>query len=158
MSNNQEDVDRLNRFLRGELSAVETYQQCMQKLSSAEVVQQLRALQLSHQARARLLVEQIGKLGGRPASESGVWGTVAGMFEAGARVLGEDVAVSALVQGENHGLNDYHKEVSRLSPELRSFLEQHIVPEQRRTHAILTRIDGALRSHRVRGQSPLNTA
>jgi len=137
----EKDIDQLNSFLRGELSAVETYQQCIDKMSDRNIVAQLRSLQQSHQRRAELLTDRVRMLGGKPAQGSGVWGSFAKVAEGSAKLFGESAAVSALEEGEDHGRDDYRRDVDKLSPTERQFIESEILPEQQRTHDALTRIE-----------------
>ena len=142
MSNpNKQDIDQLNSFLRGELSAVETYQQCIDKIGNASIVTQLRALQESHRMRAQLLSQRISMLGGKPSDSSGVWGSFAKLVEGSAKAFGESAAVSALEEGEDHGRDDYKRDLDKLSAEQRRFVESQILPEQQRTHDELSRIE-----------------
>jgi hypothetical protein len=82
-------------------------------------------------------------LGGDAADASGVWGSVAKLFEGTAKVFGQSAAISALEEGEDHGRHDYRKDIVNLSPAERSFIEQEILPEQLRTHDVLSRIESA---------------
>src|SRR5690606_22333303 len=70
----ENDVKQLNSFLRGELSAVETYDQCLEKIQNPQLSDTLRELRQSHHERARLLEEKVRQLGGEPSRESGPWG------------------------------------------------------------------------------------
>jgi len=137
----EQDIHQLNSFLRGELSAVETYQQCIDKMSDRNIVAQLRSLQESHRRRAELLTDRVRMLGGKPAQGSGVWGSFAKVAEGSAKLFGESAAVSALEEGEDHGRDDYRRDVEKLSPTERNFIESEILPEQQRTHDALTRIE-----------------
>jgi hypothetical protein len=138
---NSQDIDQLNSFLRGEISAVETYDQCLEKVATPHIASQLRALRASHVRRAQLLTARIRMLGAEPSVNSGLWGGVVKLLEGGARVFGEKAAISALEEGEDHGLSDYRRDLVKLSPPQREFVELELLPEQEKTHAILSRID-----------------
>jgi hypothetical protein len=138
---NAQDIAQLNSFLRGEISAVETYDQCIEKVTTDFVVKQLRALRASHIRRAQMLTARIRTLGGEPAAGSGMWGGVAKLLEGGAKLFGERAALSALEEGEDHGLADYRRDVQKLSPVQRQFVAVEVIPEQERTHNILRRIE-----------------
>jgi demethoxyubiquinone hydroxylase (CLK1/Coq7/Cat5 family) len=139
-----QDITQLNSFLRGEISAVETYDQCLAKVDTEHIVTQLRALRASHIRRAQMLTARIRMLGGEPSVNSGLWGGVAKLMEGSAAVFGEKAAISALEEGEDHGLADYRRDLGKLSPVQRQFVEVELLPEQERTHAILSRIDYSL--------------
>ena len=129
------DVDLMNSFLRGELSAVETYDQALEKLADeASVAAILRECRDSHARRAKLIQREIAKLGGEAADDSGVWGGFAKLVEGGAKAFGKKAAIAALEEGEDHGRDDYQRELRDLGPEARDFVERELMPEQLRTH------------------------
>lgn len=137
--NKEQDIDKLNSFLRGEISAVETYNQAIEKLEDDPVVmQQLQKLRDSHAARVQQLSSRIRTLGGIPDDSSGMWGGFAKLVEGGAKIFGKSAAISALEEGEDHGKRLYSDNVDELSPELRSFVRSQIMPEQQRTHDALS--------------------
>src|SRR5687767_6543455 len=89
-------IDQLNSFLRGELSAVATYQQAIDKFTDPDMVTQLRGCLASHYERTRLLSEAVRRLGGVPSESSGLWGAFAKLVEGGAKIFGERAAIAAL--------------------------------------------------------------
>jgi uncharacterized protein (TIGR02284 family) len=129
------DVDLMNSFLRGELSAVETYDQALEKLADeASIASMLRECRDSHAQRAGMLKREIAKLGGEASDDSGVWGGFAKLIEGGAKAFGKKAAIAALEEGEDHGRDDYQRELRELGPEAREFVENELIPEQLRTH------------------------
>jgi uncharacterized protein (TIGR02284 family) len=135
-----DDINQLNSFLRGELSAVETYQQCIDRVDDTTLVVRLRALQDSHRARVQRLQGEIRALGGQPAERSGLWGSFAKLVEGSAKVFGKAAALSALEEGEDHGLADYKRDLHDLSAETRAFITAQLLPEQQRTHDALSQL------------------
>lgn len=138
--NREEDIKQLNMFLKDEKAAVETYQQCVEKMDDAEIAAELVALQKSHQQRASLLSEKVKELGGSPETKSGTWGSLAKVVEGSAKAFGSKSALSALEEGEDQGIRNYEKKADNLSPECQSFINSTILPEQRRSHRELNRI------------------
>lgn len=137
--NHEQDIDKLNSFLRGELSAVETYNQAIEKLDDDPAVrQQLQALRDSHSARVRQLSSRISALGGKPDDSSGMWGGFAKLVEGSAKLFGKSAAVAALEEGEDHGKRLYSDNVDELTPDTRAFIRSQIMPEQQRTHDALS--------------------
>lgn len=135
------DIDHLNSFLRGELSAVETYDQAIEKLSDEPLIRPtLEECKLSHLQRVTELKGEIKRLGGSPADGAGVWGGFAKLVEGGAKVFGKGAAVSALEEGEDHGLNDYRRDRDELTPAARRFVDQRLIPAQQKTHDQLSRL------------------
>jgi len=137
-------VNVLNSFLRGEISAVETYRQALDKIEAAPLRSQLQDCLQSHTRRVDALRQQIKTLGGEPSEGSGVWGTFAKAVEGGAKVLGEKVAISALEEGEDHGRKEYRQELEKLDPASRAFVQGSILPEQERTHSALSQLKRGL--------------
>ncbi len=136
---NDGDIQQLNSFLRGEASAVETYDQAIEKLSDEPAVAtELQQCRASHQKRVELLKQEVTRLGGEPAPSSGAWGSFAKLIEGGAKAFGKKSALQALEQGEDHGRNDYERDLDDVSPPVRSFVQTKLLPEQHRTHDALS--------------------
>lgn len=139
------DIDKLNSFLRGERSAVETYDQAIAKLADDPSMQQrLRALRDSHNARVAELSAHIRRLGGKPDETSGAWGGFAKLVEGGAKIFGKSAAISALEEGEDHGKRLYENNLDELSENTKEFIRTQIMPEQRRTHDVLSALEKAM--------------
>jgi hypothetical protein len=134
-------VDQLNSFLRGEMSAVETYQQAIEKLEAFSTSRDQLLVNLkSHQDRVMMLRDAIVQLGGTPADGSGPWGAFAKVVEGGAKVFGEKAAVAALEEGEDHGLADYKRGLEDLDPTSRTLVMSKLLPEQELTHKRLSNV------------------
>jgi len=139
-STHQQTIDQLNSFLRGELSAVETYRQALDSVDSVPHRSTLETCARSHQERVALLRDEVQRRGGRPAEGSGAWGAFAKAIEGAARGFGEKAAISALEEGEDHGRDDYKRDLEDLSPEGRRLVESKLLPEQLRTHETLSQL------------------
>lgn len=137
---NESDINQLNSFLRGEISAVETYKQALESVDHATAVSILRTNLASHQGRVNSLTAEVRGLGGDPADGSGPWGAFAKAVEGGAKLFGESSAVAALEEGEDHGLKDYREDASEVSPQVRHLVVNTLLPEQQRTHDALARL------------------
>jgi demethoxyubiquinone hydroxylase (CLK1/Coq7/Cat5 family) len=131
-------VQTLNGFLRGEISAVETYRQAMAKLSASPARAQLAECHQSHEQRAEKLRQQIRRLGGEPATDSGAWGAFSRLVEGGAKAFGEKAAIAALEEGEDHGLKLYRDDLGKLDASSRELVQQELLPAQERTHRSLS--------------------
>jgi bacterioferritin (cytochrome b1) len=132
------DVDYLNSFLRGELAAVETYDQALHKIDDLQIEQPLRDVRASHDRRVDLLRQRILGLGGEPASSSGIWGGIAKLVQGSANAFGVSPAIAALEEGEDRGRDDYRAVLQELSPETQTFVSKTILPEQMRTHDVVS--------------------
>lgn len=127
-------VDKLNEFLRGEMSAVETYQMALDKIEGTSAARDELIVNLkSHQDRVIALQDSIVALGGTPAKSSGPWGAFARLVEGAAKVLGEKAAIDALEEGEDHGLKDYRKDLNELDARGRQLVGGMIAMQQQ-TH------------------------
>lgn len=138
------DIKQLNAFLQDELAAVETYQQCIEKIESPQLSSTLTELQRSHQKRATLLSHRVQELGGIPETDSGTWGSFAKLVEGGAKAFGEKTAISALEEGEDRGKANYGKDSDKLSLDTKTFIESKILPEHQRSHDTLSRLKSVL--------------
>src|SRR5688572_24562249 len=102
-------IDTLNSLLRGELAAVETYQQALAKLGDTKGAAELRRVHAEHRAAADALRQHVHQHGGQPAQGSGAWGAFAKAIEGTAKLFGNDAALKALKEGEEHGLKEYQR-------------------------------------------------
>lgn len=137
-------VDTLNELLRGEISAVETYRQALEKLSSSTVRAELEDCRRSHELRVQKLREQVVRMGGQPDDKSGAWGAFAKLVAGGAKVFGEKAAIAALEEGEDHGLRLYKGDMDKLDPVSRMLVETDVLPAQERTHRSLSTLKHAM--------------
>lgn len=135
---NQDVLGKLNSFLRGEISAVETYKQALEKIKDPAIRSQLQTCEQDHEKRIELLRERITSLGGKPDQGSGAYGVWAKLLQGGGDLLGEKTALSALEQGEDHGLNDYRKDLEALDGDTRSWVESNILPKAEQTHGTMS--------------------
>jgi bacterioferritin (cytochrome b1) len=147
-------IDRLNSLLRAELTAIETYELALKDRAAFSGKTELSQCLLSHMERAQILRDRIEALGGVPTQNAGLWGAFATVVEKGAIVLGDDVAIRALEEGEDRRLADYRTQASKLDESMRSFFETTLLLEQERTHRMMSellhRVD---RDHRTRARA-----
>ena len=105
------DTDALNSLLRGELSAVETYEQAMKKFEGGDqgVLSNLRRIRDQHADAVGELRSRVVQFGGQPSASSGPWGTFAAAVTGTAKAFGPGTALSALREGEEHGISEYEE-------------------------------------------------
>jgi demethoxyubiquinone hydroxylase (CLK1/Coq7/Cat5 family) len=132
-----DSLDRLNALLRGEISAVETYSQVIERAFSEELKTSLLNCQIDHVKRVKILKNRIIALGGTPSEDSGIWGAFAKMVEGGASVFGEKAAIDILEEGEDHGLESYRSEIPKLDEADCMLVETQLLPAQEVTHRII---------------------
>ena len=101
------DIDALNALLRGEVAAVETYDQVMEKFDGHPQAVELQRIRDEHTAAAAVLRERVRHFGGDPAEGSGLWGKLTAAITGTAKVLGPATALNTLKQGEEYGIGQY---------------------------------------------------
>ncbi|MBX9693673.1 MAG: PA2169 family four-helix-bundle protein, partial [Cyanobacteria bacterium] len=98
------ELGTLNELLKGELSAVASYDKALELVEenkTAEVLEQCRS---SHAERVDKLRTAISESGGEPIEEGGPWGSLATMMTGTAASVGGDTALlTVLEEGEDLG-------------------------------------------------------
>lgn len=138
-------IDSLNTLLRGELSAVETYKQAMERLGDDfQARAELAECLAGHEDRVQRLRQLVLSLGGTPSTSSGPWGSFARMVEGTAKLLGSKAAIAALEEGEDHGLKEYRDVLEKLDPTTRQTVVSELLPGQQETHDQLSQLERTL--------------
>jgi hypothetical protein len=108
-----DEADALNRCLRSELSAIETYRQALDRdrkeYGTSTDFQRLSEILRDHEDAASRLREAVRRVGGEPSSDSGAWGTWSKMIMGAAKLFGDRAALKSLKEGEESGLGDYDR-------------------------------------------------
>jgi uncharacterized protein (TIGR02284 family) len=141
MQATQDHTDTLNSLLRGELSAVETYEQALQKVGAEPGAFDLRRIDAEHREAVNMLRRQIRQRGGKPSAGSAAWGGWARAVEGTAKVFGNKVALEALKGGEEHGISSYERALQdgKLDPECRQMISARLLPQTRSHLQVLDR-------------------
>ena len=100
-------IDVCNRLLRGERSAIETYDKAIEKYATEPAAETLRRIRDEHARAVATLEENVRSMGGEPEGESGAWGAFANTVQSAADLFGTNSALEALETGEKAGKNDY---------------------------------------------------
>jgi len=142
MNATHECIDVCNSLLRGELSAVETYSQALEKFDSEIERSALRSIQSDHQNSVARLREHLNDMGAEAASESGAWGAFAKAVEGTAKMLGESPALAALKQGEVPGIDEYEEALrnSGVMEEIKAVIRHELLPPLSEHIAALDRL------------------
>jgi uncharacterized protein (TIGR02284 family) len=135
-------TDWLNRLVRGELSAIETYQQALDKMRDAPEATELQAIEADHRGAVRALKDQVLQHGGTPDDQSGAWGTWAKLVASTARIFGNTAALEALRQGEQHGIKEYERamEADDVDAESRKLIRSKLLPQAQSHISVLDRL------------------
>lgn len=128
-------IETIDTLLKDELSATESYQQALDKVredASLGKADMLVPLYEDHKEAVTSLQALIRELGGTPAEDSGAWGTWAKIVLGGANILGKEVALNALKEGEKNGAEDYENALqeNELPADVRALIETKLLPAQ----------------------------
>jgi uncharacterized protein (TIGR02284 family) len=154
-------VAQLNSLLRGEISAVQTYDQAIQKLGDerASEAAELRRIAQEHGEHAQELRARVRTLGGDPDDSAGAWGGLVQAIEGASKLLGDASALKALREGEEHGLRDYRDALSELDLESRRLVQDVLLPAQllhiQALDAMLGRLNPGASSRPLPGSRPV---
>ncbi len=144
MPNSDEAIRQLNSFLRGEISAAETYRMAIDKVvDRANVtanVDMLRNMQEDHGRAAQALRDRIRELGGEPSDSSGAWGGFATAVQGTMNLFGDASALKSLKEGEEHGLKDYQEGVDDVDVSSAQLVENQLIPAQQRHIGLLDQL------------------
>ena len=122
----EKTIDKMNEFLRGEISSVETYDLALGKTKHAELVASLQQLRDDHAERVALIRQQIR-----------AWGAFTKAVQAGADLLGDATAIAALEEGEDHGLRMYRDALADTDVDYvayKSFVSSVLLPAEQKSH------------------------
>jgi hypothetical protein len=134
-------IECLNGLLRGEISAVETYNQARERITLPVVTPVLQDGQIAHQTRVQMLAEKIESLGGERSEGAGAWGAFANFLEGTAGLLGDKASVDMLEEGEDHGLQIYRDEIENCEDgAVRTFIKDELLPRQEETHEAMSNL------------------
>lgn len=139
------NIEAINKLLKDELAATETYQQALNQLKehvSLGEAEQLMPIYEDHKVAVASLQTQSRDLGGTPDEDSGAWGAWAKLVLGGATILGNKIVLQALHEGEKSGADDYDEVLkdTELAADLRSLIETKLLPAQQAHIRILDRL------------------
>ena len=123
-------AEALNSLLRGEISAIETYEQAMPKFEASAHKASLKAICDEHTNTAQTLRENVQRCKGEPSTGSGPWGTFTAVITGAAKLIGPQSVLAALKQGEEHGISQYEKslEADGLTAECKNLIRTDLLP------------------------------
>ena len=138
-------IETLDKLLKDELSATETYQQTLDILrEGAELGDSVALMPIyeHHKEAVSSLQAEIRQLGGTPAEDSGAWGTWAKIVLGGADLLGKEGVLKALQEGEKNGAGDYEEalRITGLPADIRNLIKTNLLPAQQAHIGTLDRL------------------
>lgn len=125
-------IDTCNSLLRGEISAIETYTQAIDKFRGESEVSTLAEIRRDHIESANRLRHNVRDMGGEPTTDSGAWGTWAKTIEGTAKLMGDTAALKALIEGEEHGQKEYESALrsDEMLPGCKDMIRAELLPRQ----------------------------
>ncbi len=119
-----------NSLLRGELSAVETYDQAINKYTDTKASDELLRIRTEHAESVTLLTENVRSMGGEPDHSSGAWGLFATAVQGTADLFGKESALESLKKGEAFGRQSYLDALldNEVMPECKTLIRDELLP------------------------------
>lgn len=128
------EMTQMDDLIRGELAAVKTYDTVLKDMKAGAEKTRLQAIREGHQSNVTRLSKFVA---GKPdlledTESAGAWGTFATTWTKGAKLMGNDAALKALQQGEEHGIREYKEalEDDSISKDLKAQIKSDMLPRQ----------------------------
>lgn len=145
MSNSNHCIAICNKLLRGERSAVETYDQAIEKFADQPVITELHRLRGEHSFAVSTLENNVRSMGGQPDESAGAWGVLANAVQGTANLFGASPALEVLQNGEKSGLSDYEDALKDegVMPECKTLIRSELLPKITEHISALERLQDA---------------
>jgi uncharacterized protein (TIGR02284 family) len=132
MKEDKSTTGPLQSLLRGEISALETYEQATRKIGDDPDALELRRIASDHADAVTRLRSRIALEDEEPAEGSGAWGAFARAVQGSANLFGDRAALEALRKGEEHGLAEYREALDddETPEEVRRDIRAELLPRQ----------------------------
>jgi hypothetical protein len=129
---NTNQPSQLDDLIRGEMAAVKTYDTALEKVKDPKEVEKLKMIRKDHVNAVEKLKTYATKDVMEDTKSAGAWGAFASAYTGGARLFGDETALKALTQGEEHGINEYKEalEDETIKPELKQMIKTQFLPKQ----------------------------
>jgi hypothetical protein len=129
----EHSVDSLNSLLRGELSAIESYETALSRFVGIPQEGTLHQILAEHVMAAESLHEHVVEHGGEPTAGSGPWGYFTAAVTDSNHLLELGTTLAALKRGEEHGCRKYDEATMNddLPEECRSLISNRLRPNTR---------------------------
>jgi len=127
---NKYEENLFESLIQGEMSAIETYNQLLEKLESPAEKSKVVSITNNHKNALEQLKLYANYKGADTPTDSGYWGSFAKGVTATAKLFGETATVKALKEGEKHGLKEYKDALAtnELSEVPKKFIKDKFVP------------------------------
>lgn len=130
-----DQVTQLDDLMRGEMAALKAYDQALSEIKDKKQRERLEAIRNDHEKAISKLSHYVA---GKPdllkeTEDAGPWGTFSKTWVKGRGLTGNEGALKALRQGEEHGVNEYEEALKdeSLSNDLKQTIRTELLPKQR---------------------------
>jgi len=123
-SKQQSCIDTLNELLKGELMAMKIYKETQALQGDEHVRALLQQFAADHEEHARLLTQRIRELGGIPETETGLAGTMAGIWAKINALRGPSHLLQQVYAGEDTGIHAYEDRIDELDPQSQQLVSE----------------------------------
>lgn len=143
---NDKCIDVCNELLRGERSAIETYNMAIKKHGDNPRLDELRRIRDEYQLAVGVLERNVREMGGEPDDDSGAWGMFAKAVQGSANLFGSESAVESLERGEKKGLSDYEDALENddVMINCKDLFRTELIPKIRHHIETLERLENSL--------------
>ena len=123
---------QLDDLIRGEMSAVRVYDQVLEKVTNTAEVTKLKAIRMDHQNAVATLKRYASSDVREDTQTVGPWGTFTKAWTGTAKLMGNETAIKALAQGEEHGISEYKEALNddAVSKDLKNLIKTNLLPKQ----------------------------
>ena len=131
-SKTTESPTQLDDLIRGEMSAVKSYNKALEKAKGTPMADKLNMIKQDHQSALDTLKKYAGKEVKEDTESAGAWGGFTKAFTGAAGLAGNKMAMKALNVGEEHGINEYKEalEDDTIKPDLKEVIRTKLLPAQ----------------------------
>lgn len=126
-------MNAIQELIKGERSAVETYNQVLSEYGEDSKLFSLRQFSSDHKNAISTLSRDAMDFKTEIPTSSGAWGSWAKLVTGTANVISEKAALKALKEGEEHGLKEYQSALSKedLPIKVKNHIRESLIPTQR---------------------------
>ena len=135
-----DEVKALNNLLTAEYSALEAYEEAIQKVNNVKLIPALVHCRESHAQNVLCIRAHIEKLGGTPVTGAGLIGGLTKLVEDGASLFGDEAAIAVVVGAEDFCLKEYATNMNALSPESWDLMKDEPFTEHKKTHKAIYKL------------------
>lgn len=131
-----DQASQLDDLMRGEMAAVKAYDTAIKETKNAKEKATLETLRNDHQKAVTAMSKYAA---GKPdiledTKDAGAWGTFASAWTKTRSITGNEGALKALQQGEEHGIEEYNEalEDETLPKALKDQIRAELLPNQKK--------------------------